>query len=129
MRTNRIGPVGESGWRRILRALKHRNYRLYFGGQGTSLIGTWMQRIAMSWLVYRLTDSAFLLGLVGFAGQIPTFLLGPFSGVFADRWNRRRLLLFTQTLAAVQAFLLAALVLTRTIEVWHILSLSASWGS
>ena len=75
----------------IARALGHRNFRLFFVGQTVSLIGTWMQRIAVGWLVYRLTDSAFLLGLVGFAGQIPAFFLAPFAGVLADRWNRHRL--------------------------------------
>jgi hypothetical protein len=74
----------------IFRALSHRNYRLFFGGQGFSLIGTWMQQIAMSWLVYRLTHSALLLGTVGFASRIPTFLLAPLAGVLADRWNRHR---------------------------------------
>src|SRR5262245_55858983 len=87
----------------LLRALHHRNYRLFFIGQGVSLIGTWMQQVAMSWLVYRLTNSTLLLGVVGFAGQIPTFLFASFAGVLADRWNRRRLLLATQTLALLQA--------------------------
>ncbi len=72
----------------ILRALRHRNYRLFFGGQAVSLVGTWMQQIAMSWLVYRMTDSPFLLGFVGFASQIPAFLFSPIAGVYADRWNR-----------------------------------------
>ena len=80
----------------MLRALRHRNYRLFFAGQMVSLVGTWMTRIATSWLVYRLTGSALLLGLVGFAGQIPTFLLGPFAGVLVDRWDRHRLLVVTQ---------------------------------
>ena len=73
-----------TGWKQALRALQYRNYRLYFGGQGISLFGTWMQRIAMSWLVYRLTDSAFMLGLIGFAGSIPSFIFGPLTGVMAD---------------------------------------------
>src|SRR5512137_2822256 len=96
----------------IARALRHRNYRLFFGGQGVSLVGTWMQQVALSWLVYRLTNSALLLGLVGFAGQLPTFLLTSFAGVFADRWHRLRLLIVIQTLAAVQASILAVLTLT-----------------
>ena len=109
-------------------ALRYRNYRLFFGGQGVSLIGTWMQRIAMSWLVYRLTNSAFLLGLVGFTSQIPLFLLTPFAGVLADRMNRRRVLVVTQTLAMIQAFVLAVLVLTGTTAVWHIMCLSVFLG-
>ena len=112
----------------ILRALRHRNYRLFFTGQGISLIGTWMQRIAMGWLVYRLTNSAFLLGLVGFTGQLPIFLLTPFAGVLADRLNRHRMLVVTQTLAMIQAFILAALILRGTILVWHIVSLSIFLG-
>ena len=80
------------------RALRHRNYRLFFSGQSISLIGTWLTRIATSWLVYRLTGSALLLGVVGFAGQIPTFLLAPFAGVWVDRTDRHRLLVITQVL-------------------------------
>ena len=91
------------------RALRHRNYRLFFAGQGTSLIGTWLTRVATSWLVYRLTHSAFLLGVVGFAGQMPTFLVAPFAGVLIDRWNRHRVLVVTQALAMVQSALLALL--------------------
>ncbi len=116
------------GLERVLRALHHRNYRLFFGGQSISLMGTWMQRIAMSWLVYRLTNSAFLLGVIGFTGQIPIFLLTPIAGVFADRLSRHRILLVTQTLAMIQALILALLVLTGTIAVWHIISLSIFLG-
>ncbi len=112
----------------ILRALRHRNYRLFFAGQGTSLIGTWMQQVAMSWLVYRLTGSAFLLGLVGFAGQLPTFLLSSFAGVYADRWDRRRVLVVTQALSMVQAFVLAGLTLTGTVAVWQLVALAAFLG-
>ena len=112
----------------MLRALHYRNYRLFFIGQSVSLIGTWMQQVAMSWLVYRLTNSTLLLGVVGFAGQIPTFLIAPFAGVLADRWNRRRLLLATQTLAMLQAAVLAAFVLTGTVQVWQIITLSALLG-
>src|SRR3954449_11654908 len=93
----------------LFRALRHRNYRLFFGGQTISLIGTWMTRIATSWLVYRLTGSAWLLGIVGFMGQIPTFLLAPFAGVWVDRWNKRTVLVWTQVLAALQSLALAAL--------------------
>lgn len=109
-------------------ALRHRNYRLFFAGQGLSLIGTWMQRIAVSWLVYRLTGSAFLLGFVGFAGQIPTFIFASFAGVFIDRSDRYRILLVTQTLAAAQSALLAFLTLSGHIDVWHIFLLSLSLG-
>jgi MFS family permease len=112
----------------IFRALSHRNYRLFFGGQGISLIGTWMQQIAMSWLVYRLTDSALLLGVVGFTSRIPTFLLASLAGVLADRWNRYRVLVITQTLSMIQAMILAILVLTGAIAVWHIIFLSLSLG-
>ncbi|OGP54860.1 MAG: MFS transporter [Deltaproteobacteria bacterium RBG_13_52_11b] len=114
--------------KRMVRALRHRNYRLFFAGQGISLIGTWMQRIAMGWLVYRLTNSAFLLGLVGFTGQLPIFLLTPVAGVLADRLNRHRMLVVTQTLAMMQALALALLILTGTIAVWHIVSLSIFLG-
>lgn len=112
----------------IFRALSHRNYRLFFGGQGISLIGTWMQQIAMSWLVYRLTDSVLLLGIVGFTSRIPTFLLASLAGVLADRWNRHRVLVITQTLSMIQAMILAILVLTGAIAVWHIIFLSLSLG-
>ena len=112
----------------MLSALHHRNYRLFFTGQGLSLIGTWMQRIAMSWLVYQLTNSPFLLGFVGFAGQIPTLLLGSIAGVFVDRWSRYRVMLITQTLSMIQASLLAVLVLRGSIAVWHIFFLAISLG-
>lgn len=112
----------------ILRAFRSRNYRLFFAGQSFSLIGTWMQGVAMSWLVYRLTGSALLLGVIGFVSQIPTLPISPFAGVIADRWNRRRLLIAIQTLAMVQAFILAALVLTGNIRIWEIVALSALLG-
>ncbi len=116
------------GFKSMLRALRHRNFRLFFMGQSISLIGTWMQRLALGWLVYRLTKSAFLLGLVGFANQIPLFFLAPFAGVLADRQNRQRLLLFTQVLAMVQAFILSLLVLTEQITIWQIIGLSLFLG-
>jgi len=112
----------------LLRALRHRNYRLFFGGQGVSLIGTWMTRVATGWLVYRLTDSAFLLGLVSFAGQIPILLLGPFAGVWVDRWNRHRVLVVTQVLSMLQSFVLAALALTKVITVHEIIALNLFQG-
>jgi MFS family permease len=111
-----------------LRALRSRNYRLFFTGQSISLIGTWMQRIATPWLVYELTNSVFLLGLVSFIGQLPVFLLAPFAGVFSDRWNRYRILLATQVLAMIQASLMAWLVLAERIELWQILLLSLMLG-
>ncbi len=110
------------------RALSHRNYRLWFGGQGTSLIGTWMQMIAMSWLVYRLTNSPFLLSLVTFTGSVPMFLFASIAGTFVDGWNRHKLLIATQTAAMVQAGILAALTLTGHIAIWHIFVLSFSLG-
>jgi MFS family permease len=110
------------------RALRHRNFRLYFTGQSISLVGTWITRIATSWLVYRLTGSAFLLGVVGFAGQIPTFLLAPFAGVLVERMDRRRLLVWTQVLAGVQSLLLAVLTLAKIITIHEILALSIFQG-
>jgi MFS family permease len=116
------------GFSHAWRALRHRNFRLFFGGQTISLVGTWMTRIATAWLVYRLTHSAMLLGTVSFAGQIPTFLLAPFAGVLVDRSNRRHLLVWTQTLAMVQSLLLAWLALARIITIPEILALSAFQG-
>ncbi len=115
-------------WTFAVRALRHRNYRLFFGGQSISLIGTWMTRIATVWLVFRLSHSAMLLGVVGFAGQIPTLLLAPFAGVWVDRLNRHRVLVATQVLSMVQSFWLAALALTGTITVADIIWLSAFQG-
>lgn len=112
----------------MLRALQHKNYRLFFSGQSISLIGTWMTRIATSWLVYRLTGSALLLGIVGFAGQIPSFILAPFAGVLVDRWNRHRLLVMTQILALLQSLAMALLVLSGLIKIWHIIALSVFQG-
>ena len=117
-----------SGSKNIFRALKHRNYRLFFIGQGISLVGTWMQQVAVSWLVYRMTNSPFLLGLVGFVGMIPTFVCTPLAGVFADRHNRRNMLLVTQALSMFQAMVLAFLVLSHQVQVWHIIVLSAFIG-
>ncbi len=112
----------------ILRALRHRNYRLFFGGQSLSVIGTWLQIVAMSWLVYRLSESAFLLGVIGFCGQLPNLLLAPVAGALADRWQRRRILLTTQSLSMLQAFTLATLVFTDWIAVWQIVPLSIFQG-
>ena len=128
MKSNKTNSENAIDLKLVLPALQYRNYRLFFGGQGISLIGTWMQRIAMWWLVYRLTNSPFLLGVVGFTGQIPIFLLTPFAGVLADRMNRQRVLVVTQTLAMIQALILALLVLAGAIAVWHIISLSIFLG-
>jgi len=116
------------GLKSIFRSLQYRNYRLFFYGQSISLIGTWIQRIAVPWMVYDMTGSVFLLGLVGFAGQIPTFLLAPFAGVLIDKWDRYKILIFTQTLSMVQSLALAFLVFNHSIEVWHIVLLSIVLG-
>src|SRR5436309_11345331 len=107
------------------RALRHRNFRLFFGGQLISLTGTWMQTVAQSWLVYRLTGSSVLLGAVGFAGQIPVFVLAPLGGALADRHNRHRIVIATQTSAMILALTLSFLTLTETVRVWHIALLGA----
>jgi MFS family permease len=112
----------------IFRTLQYRNYRLFFIGQFISLIGTWMQQIAVSWLVYQMTHSVFLLGLVGFVSQIPTFVISPFAGVWSDRFNRYRMLIMTQTLSMIQAIVLAILVLSGVISVWQIILLSLFIG-
>jgi MFS family permease len=111
-----------------LRAFKHKNYKLFFGGQLISLTGTWMQLVAQSWLVYRLTGSAAMLGFVGFSGQIPVFLLAPIGGAFADRHNRRNIIVFTQAASMMLAFALAALTLTNRVHVWHIFALASLLG-
>lgn len=111
-----------------VRALRSRNYRLFFSGQIISLVGTWMTRIATSWLVYRLTGSAVLLGVVGFASQIPNFLLGPVAGVWVDRWDRHRTLIWTQSLSMIQSFSLAILALTGTAKIWEIILLALFQG-
>src|SRR5580692_8328797 len=111
-----------------IRALRHRNFRLFFFGQSVSLIGTWMTRLATSWLVYRLTGSSLLLGVISFASQIPTFLLAPAAGVWVDRWERRRVLLITQFLAALQSLAMAGLTLSGRITVTEIVLLSVFQG-
>jgi MFS family permease len=110
------------------RALRHRNFKLFFVGQSISLIGTWMTRVATSWLVYRLTGSALLLGLIGFAGQIPTFLLAPFAGVLVDRLDRRKMLVWTQVLAGLQSLALAGLTIGKVINIHEVLWLSVMQG-
>ena len=109
-------------------ALRSRNYRLFFGGQGLSLIGTWMTQIATVWLVYQLTHSALMLGIVGFTGQIPSFILSPFGGVLVDRRNPHQILITTQILAMLQSLALAVLTLSGTIQIWHLLGLSFFQG-
>lgn len=111
-----------------LRAFRHRNYRLYFVGQSISITGTWMQTIALNWLIYRLTDSPFMLGLIGFVLYAPNFFLAPIAGVFADRTSRFRIFFTAQVLSMLQAATLATLVLTDMIQVWHIIVLSAVQG-
>ncbi len=112
----------------IFRALRSKNYRLFFGGQSISLVGSWLTRVAMSWLVFRLSRSALVLGLVGFASQIPTFFIVPIAGVLVDRWRRQPLLIVTQVLLMIQALLLAFLTLRHKIAIWHIFALSLFQG-
>ena len=112
----------------VFRALRHPNYRLFFGGQTVSLIGSWITRVATGWLVYRLTGSVLLLGLVGFAGQIPSLVLAPFAGVLVDRWNRHRILVVTQVLSMLQSFALAALSFADIITVRDVLLLQMAQG-
>lgn len=112
----------------ILRALKGRNFRLFFAGQIVSLIGTWMQQMAAAWLVYRLSGSPLLLGITGFAGQIPILFLAPFGGLLADRLDRRRTLLVSQSLAAAQALALALLTFSGQVQVWHVIAAASCLG-
>jgi MFS family permease len=115
-------------WQRILRSLHHRNFRLFFGGQGISLIGTWMQQVAMGWLVFATTRDAWKMGLVSFSSLIPSLFLVPFVGVLLDRWNRHRVVVATQVLAMIQASVLTVLVFADVIEFWHIILLSIFLG-
>lgn len=112
----------------LLRALRHRNYRLYFAGQGVSMVGTWMTRVAAAWLVWRLTQSPQMLGMFGFVSQLPALLLGPVAGVWVDRLDRHRLLVVTQVLSMLQSLTLATLALSGSIEVWHIFVLQLFQG-
>jgi MFS family permease len=115
-------------WATTLRALRHRNFQLFFGGQLISLTGTWMQSVAQAWLVYSMTKSALLLGSVGFASQIPVFLFAPFGGITADRVNRQRLVIATQTCSMILAGILAWLTLSGRVQVWHIFVLASLLG-
>ncbi len=112
----------------LFRALRNPNYRLFFFGQSISLVGTWITRLASSWLVYRLTDSEFLLGLVAFLGQIPSLVISPIAGVYIDRWNRHRVLVITQALSMCQSSALAVLTLTGNITVMDIQILQGLQG-
>ncbi len=114
--------------RRVFRSLRHRNFRLFFMGQSISLIGTWMQMLAVGWLVWRLTGDLFMLGLVPFIGRLPTFFLAPFVGVLVDRLDRHRLVIITQTLAMVQALALAGLMFSGHIALWNIIVLQLVLG-
>jgi MFS family permease len=116
------------GLRLMVRAFRHRNFRLYFSGQSVSLVGTWVQQIALGWTIYQLTHSSFLLGLVSFAGQLPLFIVTPFAGVLVDRWNRHRTLIVTQTLSMFQALALALVVSTHTLQVWNLIVLNLLAG-
>ncbi len=123
---------GQSRAAGTFRALRHRNFQLFFSGQIISLVGTWMQSVAQAWLIYRLTSSSVLLGVLGFVGQFPIFLLSPLAGLAADRWPRRRVVIATQTSSMVLAFILAALTMTGrikgTIGVWEIIVLATLLG-
>ncbi len=121
-------PAAGLRWQAAGRALRHRNFQLFFGGQLISLIGTWMQTVAQSWLVYRMTGSGLLLGAVGFASQIPVFLVAPIGGITADRMNRQRVVIATQTASMILALVLAGLTLTHVVQVWHIFVLAALLG-
>jgi MFS family permease len=110
-------------------ALRYRNFKLYFFGQSISVLGTWMTRLATGWLVYRLTHSALTLGVVGFSGQILSFLLGPFAGVWIERINRRKLLIWTQIAACLQSFALAGLTLAHIITIHEVIALSVLQGA
>src|SRR5215472_17325148 len=121
-------PAPSSRWSVMFRALQHRNFQLFFGGQLISLIGTWMDTVAEAWLVYRLTGSSLLLGTVAFAGQIPVFLLAPLGGMAADRWNRRSIVIATQSSSMVLAGIIAGLTLSGRVKVWEVIMLAALMG-
>src|SRR3984885_6010685 len=126
---NSPDPSPRSRFRDMGRSLRHRNFQLFFSGQLISLIGTWMQTIAQAWLVYRITGSSLLLGVVGFAGQIPIFLLAPLGGLAADRWNRHKIVIATQVASMVLAFILAALTLLHVVKTWEIITLASLLGA
>lgn len=118
----------KSFFNNLFRALRNKNYRLFFYGQSLSLLGTWIQQVALSWLIYRTTNSAFLLGFVMFAGQLPTFLIAPFAGVFADKYDKQKIIIITQVVSMFQAILLAIFVLTDNIDVTILIILNILLG-
>ena len=128
MTMDRTNNIRRGGLKAVIRTLGSRNFRLFFYGQGISLIGTWMQQVAMSWLIYSMTDSAMMLGLINFVARIPIFLTSPFLGVLADRWNRHRIVVVTQSLSMIQALTMAFLVLGHVVQVWHLFALSLIIG-
>ncbi len=127
--TEALPPPAQAGWGAVFRALRHRNFRLFIGGQIISLVGTWMQLVAQNWLVYRLTLSAWWLGATGFCQYLPVFLLASLGGLAADRYSRHRLVILTQTLSLFQALTLALLTLTGHVEVWHVLAMALVLGA
>jgi len=128
MRFSINSPLKINTFRVVFRSLRHKNYRLYVAGQSISLIGTWIQNIALGWLVYRLTGSAMHLGVIAFAAQIPSLIITPFAGVYTDRFNRKKVLLLTQVLAMLTAFVLATLVLLDIARIWHLMVLAVFSG-
>jgi len=126
--TTNGNPKGLAATADIWRSLRNRNYRLFFIGQGVSMIGTWMQMASVSWAIYRLTNSPVYLGINGFASLLPSFFATPFAGVMIDRWDRRRTVITTQVLLMIQAVILAAFFLTGHVSVWHIITLSFFGG-
>src|ERR1700693_1787971 len=126
--TPALGADGPGRAAVTFRALRHRNFQLFFSGQIISLVGTWMQTVAQAWLIYRLTGSSVLLGVLGFVSQIPIFLLSPLAGLAADRWPRRRVVISTQVASMLLAFTLATLTLTGRIRVWEIIVLATLLG-
>lgn len=122
-----VGKMNETLYS-TFRALRHRNYRLFFAGQFVSLTGTWIQQVALSWLIYSLTKSPLLMGLIMFAGSIPSLLVSPFAGVFIDRFNQYKVLVILQILFMIEAFIIAVLAMTGVIQVWHIVVLSILMG-
>ena len=117
------------GLSQTFRALRHGNFRLFIAGQIVSLVGTWMQNVAQSWLVYRLTHSELMLGTAWFCMQIPVFALGPLGGLAADRYSRHKIVVLTQSLSMLQALILAVLTLSGRVAVWHVLILAAVLGT
>ena len=120
--------IGARKWIPDIPAFRSRNYRLFFAGQGLSLIGSWMTQVATVWLVYQLSASPWLLGIVGFTSQIPSLIFLPFAGVLVDRWNRHHVIVWTQILSMIQSLTLAVLALTGVVNIWHLIFLSLFQG-